>query len=147
MTEVFADTSYWLATVRPTDPWAGAAHDARQMLGEVHLLTTDEVLTEFLEAMSAGGDPMRAHAARMVRAILTHPGVEVLPRTKEAFLEGLVIYEARREQNYNMIDCISMAHMRSRGVTAALTNDRRFAKEGFTVLMMAGRSRRGATSL
>ena len=52
---VFADTAYWIAVFRPTDPWAEAARAARLRLGRIRLLTLDEVLAEFLAALSAGG--------------------------------------------------------------------------------------------
>ena len=54
MTTVFADTVYWVATVRPNDPWAQSANRARELLGRVRLVTTDEVLVEFLTALAAG---------------------------------------------------------------------------------------------
>jgi hypothetical protein len=45
---VFADTLYWVAITRPGDPWEGPARRAKEALGSVRLVTTDEVLTEFL---------------------------------------------------------------------------------------------------
>ncbi len=69
MKTVFADSHYWIAIVKPDDPWAKAAKAARSALDEVFMVTTDEVLTEFLAALSRG-EPMRKQAAKMVRAIL-----------------------------------------------------------------------------
>ena len=43
MTTVFADTVYWIATVRPNDPWAASANRARERVGAVRLITTDEL--------------------------------------------------------------------------------------------------------
>ena len=121
MTRVFADTVYWIATVRPNDPWAASAHRARQLLGAAGLITTDEVLTEFLTALAGGGEHSREQAAKMVRVIMAHPGVEVVPQSRDSFLRGLALYEARGDKDYSMTDCISMERMRERSISAVLT--------------------------
>ena len=72
MKTVFADTLYWVATVKPDDPWSNVAKAAKAALGEVFIVTTDEVLTEFLAALSKG-EHMRKQAAKMVQAILENP--------------------------------------------------------------------------
>lgn len=69
MKTVFADSHYSMAIANPDDPWAKAAKAARSALDEVFMVTTDEVLTEFLAALSRG-EHMRKQAAKMVRAIL-----------------------------------------------------------------------------
>jgi uncharacterized protein len=51
MKTVFADTLYWVAIVLPDDPWRQPAERARQALGDARLVTTDEVLSEFLTAL------------------------------------------------------------------------------------------------
>ena len=56
---VFADTVYWIAVTRPDDQHAPAVRRTRASLGEIRLQTTEEVLTEFLAALSSGGPQMR----------------------------------------------------------------------------------------
>jgi hypothetical protein len=68
---VFADTLYWLAIFLPGDAWATAARSAD--VSEALLITTEEVLTEFLTAVSAHGDYTRRLACRLVREILSDP--------------------------------------------------------------------------
>jgi predicted nucleic acid-binding protein len=135
MKAVFADTLYWLASANPADQWAKAAKGARQKLGQVRLVTTDEVLTEFLTILSGCGEKFRQIAAQMVRAILENPNVLVVPQTRESFLKGLELYEERLDKQYSMTDCISMTVMKEREITEVLTNDRHFSQEGFTVLI------------
>ena len=135
MTTVFADTVDWIAIVRPNDPWAASANRARQLLGAARLVTTDEVLVEFLTALAGAGERSRDRAAKMVRAILTHAGVEVISQSHDSFLRGLALYEGRPDKDYSMTDCISMERMRERSISAVLTNDRHFAQEGFAALM------------
>ena len=111
MTQVFADTVYWIATAAPNDQWHAAAREARRRLGRVELVTTDEVLTEFLAALSRGGPRVRLAAARLAR------------------------YEARGDKEYGLQDCASMNVMEDESVTQVLTNDHHFEQEGFTLLM------------
>ena len=132
---VFADTLYWVAIVRPSDPWGGSAKGAKSSLGNVILLTTDEVLTEFLAALSAGGENLRRQAARMVRAILANPNVRVVPQSRDSFLRGVELYEQRLDKEYSLTDCISMNAMRSHSVSEILTNDHHFGQEGFNFLI------------
>jgi len=66
MTDVFADTLYWLAIIRPSDSWREPAERARASLGPRRLVTSDEILTEFLAAVSAGGPLLRRKAVETV---------------------------------------------------------------------------------
>jgi uncharacterized protein len=135
MRPVFADSLYWISIVKPNDPWRDAAKAARKELGEVRTVTTDEVLSEFLAALSASGERLRRQAAKMVRAILSNPNVKVVPQSRDSFLRGLELYEQRGDKEYSLTDCVSMNAMRSEAITDALTNDRHFEQEGFTILM------------
>ncbi len=133
--EVFADTLYWIAVARPRDSWAAIAHQARASVKAAQLLTTDEVLSEFLTALGGGGPDLRKAATQMVRAILISPDVRVVSQTHESFLAGLAHYENRVDKSYSMVDCISMQTMRVAGVDKALTNDHHFSQDGFSVLI------------
>jgi predicted nucleic acid-binding protein len=90
---VFADTLYWLAIFLPGDAWADAARSSD--VSEALLITTEEVLTEFLTAVSAHGDRTRRLACRLVREILNDSEIEVISQSHESFLAGLALYERR----------------------------------------------------
>jgi len=135
MKMVFADTLYRVAIVRPKDQWQEPARRARASLGGVRLLTTDEVLAEFLNTFSGRGEHLRRQAAKMVREILENPNVTVVPQSRDSFLQGVHFYEQRAHRAYSLTDCISMKTMRSHAVSEVLTNDRHFADEGFTPLI------------
>jgi len=129
---VFADTLYWLAIFLPGDAWADAARSA-DVSGA--LLITEEVLTEFLAAVSAHGDHTRRLACRLVRAILNDSDIEVISQSHESFLAGLALYERRPDKQYSLVDCISMNAMRQKHVPEILTNDQHFSQEGFVRLL------------
>jgi predicted nucleic acid-binding protein len=135
MKTVFADTLYWIAIVLPHDQWAVAAKSAKASVEPARILTTDEVLGEFLTALQSGGDKLRGQAVKMVRAILENPNVKVVPQTHAGFMRGVELYEQRPDKSYSLTDCISMNAMLSESITEVLTGDSHFAQEGFNVLI------------
>ena len=133
MTKVFADTFYWVALANPDDSSYAAATAVDAGLVGVLIDTTDEVLVEFMTFYSA--DPwQRGRAATTVRRLLTNPKIRVIPQSRESFLAGLDLYQARPDKGYSLTDCIAMQTMRREGITEALTNDRHFEQEGFRAL-------------
>ena len=135
MKKVFVDTLYWLAIVRPKDPWQTSAKRARSLIGNVFMVSTDEVLTEFLNALSPGGEHMRKQAVQMVKQILANPNVKVIPQSRDSFLKGLELYEQRADKAYSLTDCISMNVMAKESITEVLTNDKHFEQEGYVVII------------
>jgi len=134
MKAVFADSNYWIAIVNTNDQWSEAAKAARSLLGDIFIVTTDEVLTEFLTALSSI-EHMRRQATKMVRIIMENPNIKVIPQTRDSFLKGLAFYENRNDKKYSLIDCISMNVMKTESIVEILTNDHHFAQEGYTVLI------------
>ena len=134
MKTVFADSHYWIAVVNPNNPWKEVSRATKLALGEVFIVTTDGVLTEFLAALRKG-EHMRRQAAKMVHAILENPNVKVIPQTRDSFLKGLEFYENRSDKEYSLTDCISMNVMKTESLVEVLTNDHHFEQEGFTVLI------------
>ena len=104
-------------------------------LSGASLITTEEVLSEFLTAVSAQAERTRRLACRLVHEILTDPAVEVVAQSHESFLAGLELYERRPSKDYSLTDCISMNVMRRKGIREILTNDRHFSQEGFVRLL------------
>lgn len=135
MRRVFADTLYWAGIVSPQDPWHHPALDAYEALGDVHLVTTDSVIVEFLAAYSGAGAFYRRQATAIVRQILAQDSVTVLPQTREVLLAGLDLYERRADKGYSLTDCISMNACLVEGITEILTNDHHFTQEGFNFLI------------
>ena len=131
----FADSVYWIAVVKPNDQWADAAKKAKESLGNARLVTTDEVLTEFLAALGGSGQKLREQAAKMVHAIVANANVKVIPQSRDSFLRGLDLYETRADKSCSLTDCISMNAMRAEALIEVLMHDHHFEQEGFTVLM------------
>ena len=135
MATVFVDAVYLIAIARPNDQWNISAVAAREGLGEASLVTTDEVLTEFLAALAEGGPGLRSRVALAVRSMLEHSDTRVIPQSRESFKSGLQRYERRLDKGYSLQDCISMNVMETEGISHILTTDHHFEQEGFTILM------------
>jgi predicted nucleic acid-binding protein len=135
MRRVFADTLYWIALIHRRDQWHQAAVGISRTLAGCRLVTTDEVLNEVLTAFCEAGPILRPRAAAMVRSLYRLPTVTVEPQTRDGFLTGLALYEARPDKGYSLTDCISMETMRKLAISEVLTHDSHFSQEGFTILM------------
>jgi predicted nucleic acid-binding protein len=134
VTAVFADTFYWVAVTTPDDNAYARALEFSRALAPERIVTTDEVLSEYLTFFSGMKPSVRRQAGANTAALLRNPRVIVIPQSRESFLEGLELYRARPDKGYSLTDCISMLTMRREGLTEALTNDRHFEQEGFRAL-------------
>ena len=131
---VFVDAAHWIAVANPRDPWHRAATRAGNAVAAAQLVTTDEVLVEFLAALCTLGSRARKRAAITVRAILDDRSIRVEPQTRSSFLAGLDLYEQREDKGYSLTDCVSMVVMRKLDISDVLTGDRHFTQEGFRAL-------------
>ena len=144
MSTVFADASYWIALIKEDDSWAGPAKKARDRLGVVVLVTTDEVLSEVLTVLGRRRnnkpsledlETLRRKVVQMIRAIMGAHDVKVVPQSRESFLNGVHRYYQGAKTEYSLSDCISMNTMDAESITEVLTTDRHFRDEGFDVLI------------
>ena len=131
---VFADTFYWIALFNPNDSFYEQALALSRSLQNTFIVTTDEVLTEFLTYFASGDPEVRRKAVNAVRGTLKNPKIYVIPQTRQSFLAGLDLYDARPDKGYSLTDCISMNVMKAEGLTDTLTHDEHFRQEGFRTL-------------
>ncbi len=135
MRKVFADSVYWIALINPADQWFEKAQSVGGDLGNFQIITTVEVLTETLNFYAERGTNKRDAAARLIRSILINIDIEVIPSSNETFLDGLELYESRRDKGYSLTDCISMLIMKNLDLQEILTHDNHFEQEGFMILL------------
>ena len=130
MTAVFADTFYWIAVTTPDDSAYARALEFSRSRPPDQIVTTDEVLSEYLTFFSGMTPGVRRQAGDNAVALLRNPRVKVMPQSRESFLAGIELYRARPDKGYSLTDCISMITMRRESLTEALTNDWHFEQEG-----------------
>ena len=122
--------------LNPKDHWHQEVRRFNQTLGMVKLVTTDEVLTEFLNFFSGFDLLVKQGAAQRVDILLQSSMVQVISQRRETFLAGLQLYRQRLDKGYSLTDCISMQSMKAFGIAEVLTHDRHFSQEGFTILFL-----------
>ena len=134
MERVFADTSYWIALLNSRDELHAKASLASRAFRPEQTVTSEMVLTEFLNSFSDYGPHLRHAAARAVES-LHSAGIIVVPQTTHLFANALQQYRAMADKNWSLTDCASFLIMEEKGLTAALTHDRHFAQAGFQTLL------------
>jgi uncharacterized protein len=135
MTFVFADAGYWVALFDPNDGLHAIAREVASGLGQCRIVTSQLVLTEFLNAFASKGERIRTAAIKFVRAILNDPNVEVVPQTALLFARALDFYQERLDKDWGLIDCASILIMGDRNIREALAHDACFQQAGFQSLL------------
>lgn len=90
MKRVFADSLYWIAIASPRDQWHARAVGASQALQGVEIVTSEEILTEFLNAFRYNVT-LRRTSISTVRGIQADPGTAILPQSGQSFRAGFTL--------------------------------------------------------
>ena len=135
MRKVFVDTQYFVSLINQNDQWRQRALEARSETSNARLVTTELVLIEVLNFLSGFGPDFRREVSLFIRDILEDPDFKVAPYAETTFLDGLDLYESRRDKGYSLTDCISMNVCRELKIREILTHDHHFTQEGFDVLL------------
>ena len=138
MRTLFADAGYWIAIMYPGDQLHQRARTIAAGLGPVHIVTTQMVLTETLNFMSAlaslDGDSRR----RWSNSCRTNLNVEIVEQTDTQFRAALDRYAQRSDQTWSLTDCASFLVMEERNITEALAYDRDVEQAGVVALLREG---------
>ena len=135
MSEVFADTGYWVALEDPRDQLHGKALALTRALGLRRIVTTQMVLVEMLNIFGSRGERQRYLASGIVERAERSVNVDVIPQTDEQFRAAVERYAHRPDQAWSLTDCASFLVMEERGITEALAHDRDFEQAGFVALL------------
>jgi predicted nucleic acid-binding protein len=134
MMAVFADAFHWIALADFSDSFLERALALTAVHAQQPLVTTDEVLTEYLNYFGEQPEALRRHVAASVRRMMSSSGIRVISQTRASFLAGLTLFEKRSDKGYSLTDCISMETICREGLVDVLTHDRHFEQEGFRAL-------------
>ena len=135
MRTVFADTGYWVALLNPRDELHDKATKLSKSLNSVHIVTSEMVLTEFLNDFSKRGDYLRKVATELIDRIHENPNISVIPQTSKQFNQGLELYKNRLDKNWSITDCVSFNLMKEMEIYEALAYDKHFEQAGFKALL------------
>jgi predicted nucleic acid-binding protein len=135
MNAVFADAGHWIALFNPRDQLHDKAVVAAQITQGRLIVTSQMVLTEFLNHYASFGEPFRQRAVQVVRSLQADANVEVIVQTVEQFEAALTLYAQRQDKAWGFTDCASFVIMQERGITEALAHDEHFSQAGFRLLL------------
>jgi hypothetical protein len=134
-TPVFLDTAALLALANRRDNLYKQAKSIRNRIAKEKrpILTTEWVLTEFLNAMQR--PPARTLAIQMVEQLRQSKRVHTLPVSTEDWQRGYKLYQERLDKAWSLVDCISIGLCQQKSIQEIFTSDRNFAQAGYRVLM------------
>ena len=135
MERVFADTGYWIALLNPRDDLHQKASATSREYSPNQLVTSEMVLTEFLNSFSDYGPRLRQAAEKAVASLRDTPQIVIVSQTSRLFEKALKRYLDMADKSWSLTDCASFLIMEEERLTAALTHDRHFAQAGFQTLL------------
>ena len=113
---MFADAGYWIALFNPRDQLHTKAITVSNTLHGWSIVTSQMVLTEFLNHYAALGQPFRQRAVQVVRSLQDDADVEIVPQTELQFAAALTLYAQRPDKEWGLTDCASFLIMQESGV-------------------------------
>lgn len=132
MKAVFADTSFFLASLNPDDELHKKAIAVSREVAAPRL-TTAFVLLEVANAMCRAGQ--RPQFMEFYTQLKGHPRARIIPVSQKLFDRGYELYASRKDKDWSLTDCISFIVMSDAGISDALTHDHHFEQTGFTALL------------
>lgn len=137
MDKVFVDTVAWIALINRRDQYHAQAYNILQDLRhrDVHLVTTEFVLLEVADALSA--PDLRTNTATFLDAIAQQwrSLLTIQPLNPQLYADGWALYKQRPDKGWGLTDCTSFVTMEKERIQEAFTMDRYFEQAGFTKLM------------
>jgi predicted nucleic acid-binding protein len=90
MKTVFADTGYWIALLNPNDQLHYKAKNVTAyLMPSLHIVTSEIIFTELLNAFSKQGSLFRRAAVNLINQSISNPHIEVVSQTSDLFLSAL----------------------------------------------------------
>jgi uncharacterized protein len=137
MKAVFADTGFWIALLYPKDRWHAQAIAVYKKIQQRQqkVVTSEMVLTEFLNFFSKFDVFLRQEAGQMVQQMRAHPNIIVVSQNSQQFQQSLDLYLQRSDKAWSLTDCCSFLIMGELKLSEALAHDRHFRQAGFIALL------------
>jgi uncharacterized protein len=127
MNLIYADTSYFVAAIRPRDSYHDRANRLmRDYSGDV--VTTDFVIVELGNYLYRVKD--RSSFEPIWKGIQEDHQFDIIEASRELLDRGISRYVDRPDKAWSLTDCISFVVMEENGVIEALTSDGDFEQAG-----------------
>lgn len=112
MRQVFADTGYWIALINPKEALHAKAKSVSDGLGQVFIVTSEIVLTEFANWFADKGPQLRETVAKVIDDIRINSNVRLTLQTSIQFQSALTMYRSHMDKQWSLTDCVSFQIMR-----------------------------------
>lgn len=132
MSEVFADTAYFIAHLNRADQYHRQAVEMSDRL-EARVITSDWVTLEVADGFA---NTRHRSLVQPLVARWRNSSLSEIVRVSASLLdEALILYPRYQDKDWTLTDCTSLLVMRKRGITEALTGDRHFEQAGFIAML------------
>ena len=138
MNDYFADASYWIARIDPSDAFHRQATEYAAVIQSENgrVVTTQLVLNEVLAPRSGSTIQMRRAAIELIDRITQDPRVSIIPQSPEQFAEAFDTFRTVvNDKEWSITDCASFQVMWRLQIRNALTSDHHFEQAGFDVFL------------
>jgi uncharacterized protein len=132
MNPVFADTSYYIALLDPSDYGHDAAKGMSRQI-QAPVVTTAWVLAELANTLTAVH--RRSLFGLLYEMLRKDKKVVIVPPSEDLFEAGVAFFTQYQDKDWSLTDCISFLVMKKLGAREALTGDHHFEQAGFRALL------------
>lgn len=130
---VFVDTGAWIGLLSPRDTHYSSAtllfSQARRE--RVPLFITSAVITEVLD----GAAERDRRTSGLLRRAIERFEVEVVHINESLLERGWQLFDARRDKEWSLTECLSFVVMREFDISDAFAHDHHFEQAGFRALL------------
>jgi predicted nucleic acid-binding protein len=135
MKRLFADTGYWIALTFPNDALHNAAVSQAAQAKSIPIVTSEMVLTEYLDGVAELGPHIRQRAHLFVTDLRKLAQIQVVPQSTDMFMRAMDLYAARLDKEWTLTDCSSFVICSEFEIVEVLAHDHHFTQAGFTILL------------
>jgi predicted nucleic acid-binding protein len=132
MSELFADSFYFIARLVPQDQWHAVASDFA-VPPACTLVTTEWMLVEVADALATRES--RTLAGQFIERLVNAGEIRLMRSDAALFKAGLELYNSRRDKEWSLTNCLSFIVMRHHNIAEALTREHHFEQAGFKALL------------
>ena len=129
----FVDTWLWVARLSKRDEGHNRAVEILESCRLAQLVTSQMVLTEFLNMFAGQGKYLRNAACTVVDQVLADSNIMVIDQTSGWFEAGLLRYRSYSDKDWSLTDCASMSIMLEKRISDVMTDDHHFEQAGFVI--------------
>jgi len=135
MRTVFAGAGYWIALLNPRDRLHERAKQVSRLVGGHRVVTSELILTEYLDDSSCRGEFMRRLAIGTLERLRKDGNTTIVPLSKAQFAAALRMHTDRPDKTWSLTDCSSFQIMERYSLREALAHGEHFEQAGFKALL------------